>query len=215
MLKTIQNYCTGIRRVGSLMLASILVCSVALPAEAGTGKPSFTVAPPSRSKPKAAHAGEAALAKPIRGARITSPYGWRIHPVLGVRKFHRGVDFAAPRGTPVTAAATGVVEDIGWHGHYGRYVRLRHSGHDETIYAHLQDFAHGLRRNSRVTKGETLGYVGTTGYATGPHLYFEVLIDHKQVDPLSAQALDIDQRNGHRSRLRVTRHGARADDSES
>ena len=123
------------------------------------------------------------LTQPIGDAPITSPWGWRIHPVLGLLKFHRGVDFGAPTGSPVRAAADGVLETIGWRGNYGRYVRLRHSEHVETAYAHLARFAQGLRPGDRVRRGEIIAYVGASGLATGPHLYYEVLIDHQQVDP--------------------------------
>jgi len=123
------------------------------------------------------------LTHPVGDAPITSPWGWRIHPVLGLLKFHRGVDFVAPTGSPVRAAADGVLETIGWRGNYGRYVRLRHSEHVETAYAHLARFAQGLRPGDRIRRGEIIAYVGASGLATGPHLYYEVLIDHQQVDP--------------------------------
>jgi murein DD-endopeptidase MepM/ murein hydrolase activator NlpD len=123
------------------------------------------------------------LMPPVADAVITSPWGWRIHPVLGVRKFHKGVDFGAASGTPVRAAADGVVEDVGWRGNYGRYVRLQHSGRVETAYAHLSRFARGLHAGSKVRRGQVIAYVGRSGLATGPHLYYEVLIDHHHVDP--------------------------------
>jgi murein DD-endopeptidase MepM/ murein hydrolase activator NlpD len=123
------------------------------------------------------------LDPPIPDAEITSPWGWRIHPVLGVLKFHNGVDFGAPSGTPVRASADGVVEMSGWRGNYGRYVLLRHSERVETAYAHLSRFARALRRGSRVRRGEIIAYAGRSGLATGPHLYYEVLIDRQQVDP--------------------------------
>jgi murein DD-endopeptidase MepM/ murein hydrolase activator NlpD len=123
------------------------------------------------------------LEQPVSGAGITSPWGWRVHPVLGVRKFHRGVDFGVPTGTPVHAAADGVLERIGWRGNYGRYIRLRHSDRVETAYAHLSRFAKGLRPGRHVRRGQVIAYVGASGLATGPHLYFEVLIDRQQVNP--------------------------------
>jgi murein DD-endopeptidase MepM/ murein hydrolase activator NlpD len=138
------------------------------------------------------------LLTPVHHVRITSPWGWRIHPVLGVRLFHKGVDFGAPVGTPVYAASDGVVELIGWRGNYGRYVRLRHSGRVETAYAHLSRFAPGLHPGSRVRSGQVIAYVGASGLATGPHLYYEVLIDRHQVNPQQeALALPI-QLAGHR-----------------
>lgn len=127
------------------------------------------------------------LSKPLMiEAKITSPYGWRIHPVFGDRRFHEGVDFGAPKGTPVVATADGTIEDIGWRGNYGEYIRVRHDGHLETAYAHLAGFARGMQRGTQVKRGEVIGYVGRTGVATGPHLYYEVLIDGKQVDPMKA-----------------------------
>ncbi|WP_143596400.1 M23 family metallopeptidase [Tistlia consotensis] len=125
------------------------------------------------------------LDRPLGDAPVTSPWGWRIHPVLGGRRFHKGVDFGAPKGTPIRAAAKGVIETIGWRGNYGEYIRLRHDGSLETAYAHLSGFAHGLHRGSRVERGQVIGYVGSTGLATGPHLYYEVLLDGKQVNPLA------------------------------
>jgi murein DD-endopeptidase MepM/ murein hydrolase activator NlpD len=127
------------------------------------------------------------LGKPLQiDARITSPYGWRIHPVFGDRRFHEGVDFGAPTGTPVVATSDGVVEDIGWRGNYGKYIRLRHDGHLATAYAHLSGFARGLQRGSTVKRGDVIAYVGRTGVATGPHLYYEVLVDGKQIDPMKS-----------------------------
>jgi murein DD-endopeptidase MepM/ murein hydrolase activator NlpD len=123
------------------------------------------------------------LGSPVHNARMTSPWGWRIHPVLKVRKFHKGVDFAAPRGTPVYAAEDGVIEDQGWRGNYGRYVRIRHNDRVETAYAHLAKFAAGLHPGSHVRKGQVIAYVGASGLATGNHLYYEVLVDKNQVDP--------------------------------
>ncbi len=128
------------------------------------------------------------LRKPVAGAPITSPYGWRIHPVFGDRRFHKGIDFGAPLGTPVVAAAAGVVEDVGWRGNYGRYLRIRHDGRLKTSYSHLSRFAPGLRAGDRVTRGQRIGFVGETGIATGPHLYFEVILDDVRVDPLALPA---------------------------
>jgi len=128
------------------------------------------------------------LRKPVAGAPVTSPYGWRVHPVFGDRRFHKGIDFGAPSGTPVVAAAEGVVEDVGWRGNYGRYLRIRHDRHLQTSYAHLSRFAPGVRVGARVTRGERIAFVGSTGIATGPHLYFEVIMDDVRVDPLAVPA---------------------------
>jgi murein DD-endopeptidase MepM/ murein hydrolase activator NlpD len=127
------------------------------------------------------------LLRPLPGAPVTSPWGWRIHPILKVRRFHKGVDFGAPEGTPVHAAGDGYVEDIGRRGNYGLYIRIRDSARLETAYAHLSGFAAGLHRGSLVHGGDVIARVGETGWATGPHLYFEVLIDGQQVDPLQPQ----------------------------
>lgn len=125
------------------------------------------------------------LDKPLRiDAKITSPYGWRIHPVFGDRRFHEGVDFGAPKGTPVIATADGRVDDIGWRGNYGEYIRLEHDSSLSTAYAHLSGFARGLRKGSTVKRGQVIGYVGRTGVATGPHLYYEVIVAGKRVDPM-------------------------------
>ncbi len=124
-----------------------------------------------------------ALWDPLPGARISSPYGWRLHPVFHTRLFHKGVDYEAGAGTPIMAAADGIVEDVGRRGNYGNYIRLRHSGRLETAYAHLAGFAPTVAVGTVVHRGEVIGYVGMTGVATGPHLYYEVLVDGLQIDP--------------------------------
>ena len=125
------------------------------------------------------------LATPIDHAvEISSSWGWRIHPVLGDKRFHRGVDYRAPRGTHTLAAADGVIEDIGRRGNYGLYLRIRHTDTLSTAYAHLDGYASALMKGQRVKKGQLIGYVGTTGLATGPHIYYEVLMDNRQVNPL-------------------------------
>jgi murein DD-endopeptidase MepM/ murein hydrolase activator NlpD len=124
-----------------------------------------------------------ALWDPLPGARISSPYGWRLHPVFHTRLFHKGVDYESAAGTAVIAAADGVVEDAGWRGNYGNYIRIRHSGRLETAYAHLAGFAPALEPGAPIHRGEVIGYVGMTGVATGPHLYYEVLVDGRQIDP--------------------------------
>ena len=122
---------------------------------------------------------------PINGAKLTSRYGNRKHPVLGYTKLHRGLDFAAPTGTPVFAAGDGVVEKAGWNGSYGRYIRIRHSGTFKTAYAHLSGIHKKIRIGSRVSQGKVIGYVGSSGRSTGPHLHYEVLRNDKQVNPMN------------------------------
>jgi len=124
---------------------------------------------------------------PIDGARISSGFGMRTHPVLGYTKMHKGVDFAAPRGTPIYAAGDGVVEKIGPFSTYGNYIRIRHRNDLKTAYAHMKGFRAGLRDGARVKQGEVIGYVGTTGRSTGPHLHYEVLVNNKQVNPSSVK----------------------------
>jgi murein DD-endopeptidase MepM/ murein hydrolase activator NlpD len=122
---------------------------------------------------------------PIDGARISSGYGKRRHPILGYTKMHKGVDFAARSGTPIMAAGDGVVEAIGWNGGYGRYIRLRHNGTYKTAYAHMKSFRRGLKKGASVKQGQIIGYVGTSGRSTGPHLHYEVLKNGRQVNPRS------------------------------
>jgi murein DD-endopeptidase MepM/ murein hydrolase activator NlpD len=120
---------------------------------------------------------------PVDGARISSGYGMRRHPVLGYNKMHKGMDFAAPLGTPVYAAGDGVLEKVGRHGSYGNYIRIRHNGTLKTAYAHLHKFAKGISSGKRVKQGQLIAYIGTTGRSTGPHLHYEVLLNNKQVNP--------------------------------
>lgn len=122
---------------------------------------------------------------PIDGARISSSFGKRKHPILGYNKMHRGVDFAAPRGTPIYAAGDGVLTKAGRNGSYGNYIQIRHNGEYSTAYAHLGRIAKGMESGTRVRQGQVIGYVGTTGRSTGPHLHYEVLQNGTQVNPLS------------------------------
>ncbi len=121
---------------------------------------------------------------PLDGARLTSRFGRRRHPILGYVTAHKGVDFGAPSGTPVYAAGDGVVERAGRYGGYGNYVRIRHNATYATAYGHLKGFARGIRPGVRVHQGQVIGYVGATGRATGPHLHYEVLVNGRQVNPL-------------------------------
>lgn len=122
---------------------------------------------------------------PINGARLSSHYGMRRHPVLGYNRLHRGTDFAAPRGTPIFAAGYGVVERADRFGSFGNYVRLRHSNGFQTAYAHMQGFARGITAGARVQQGQIIGYVGTTGRSTGPHLHYEVHHNGQSVNPMA------------------------------
>lgn len=124
---------------------------------------------------------------PIDGARLSSGFGMRRHPVLGYSKMHKGVDFAAPRGTPIYAAGDGVIQKMGPFSSYGNYIRIRHRAGLETAYAHMKSFKAGLRSGSRVKQGQIIGYVGTTGRSTGPHLHYEILAGNKQVNPSSVK----------------------------
>ena len=120
---------------------------------------------------------------PIDGARMSSGFGMRRHPVLGYGKMHKGVDFAAPTGTPIYAAGDGTIQRAGRWSSFGNYVRIRHRDGLETAYAHMSRIAKGVKPGARVQQGEIIGYVGTTGRSTGPHLHYEVLVKGAQVNP--------------------------------
>ena len=122
---------------------------------------------------------------PISGARLSSSYGMRRHPISGYNSMHRGVDFAAPTGTPIIAAGSGVITEAGWYGSYGRYIRIRHNSTYDTAYAHMSRIARGIRPGARVEQGQIIGYVGTTGRSTGPHLHYEILVNNRKVNPLT------------------------------
>ncbi|HVM79825.1 MAG TPA: M23 family metallopeptidase [Stellaceae bacterium] len=130
---------------------------------------------------------KALLRTPIDGARLTSGFGQRMHPILGYSRMHRGVDFGAVQGTPIMAAGDGIVEKAGPDRGYGNFVLLRHNGNYETAYAHLSRFGSGIKAGARVHQGQIIGYVGMTGLATGPHLHYEVRIGGNQVNPLSVK----------------------------
>jgi murein DD-endopeptidase MepM/ murein hydrolase activator NlpD len=121
---------------------------------------------------------------PIDGARLSSRFGMRRHPILGYNRMHQGVDFAAPTGTPIYAAGDGKVAAAKTNGGYGRYIQIRHTGEYSTAYAHLSRFAKGITPGRRVQQGQVIGYVGTTGRSTGPHLHYEVLRNGAQINPL-------------------------------
>ena len=130
---------------------------------------------------------KALLRTPINGARLTSGFGMRQHPILGYSKMHQGIDFGAPTGTPVFAAGDGVIEKREVFGGYGNYVRVRHSGGYATAYAHLSRFGQNIQVGKRVRQEQIIGYIGTTGRSTGPHLHYEILRDNRQVNPMKVK----------------------------
>jgi len=126
---------------------------------------------------------EKALMKtPINGARLSSGFGFRKHPILGYNKLHQGTDFAARRGTPVMASGSGTIERASWFGAYGKYVRIRHNSTYKTAYAHLSKFGRNIKAGRKVKQGQIIGYVGSTGRSTGPHLHYEVLVNNKRTN---------------------------------
>jgi len=125
------------------------------------------------------------LSTPIDGARLSSGYGMRKHPVLGYSKMHKGMDFAAARGTPIYAAGDGKIVKASRFSSYGNYVKIRHNNNLETAYAHLKGYGKNIKAGKRVKQGQIIGYVGTTGRSTGPHLHYEVLVNGKQANPRS------------------------------
>ncbi len=125
--------------------------------------------------------------KPVAVGIETSPFGWRTHPLLHIKEFHSGVDWAAPVGTPIFAAGNGTIEEIGPKGGYGKYVRIRHADGYETAYGHMTAFARGLDVGSRVRQGQVIGFVGSTGLSTGSHVHFEIHINDRFVDPMTVK----------------------------
>ena len=125
---------------------------------------------------------KALMKTPINGARLSSPFGMRKHPIDGFNKMHRGTDFAAPMGTPIMASGDGIVKKAGWCGGGGNCVKIRHNSTYETVYAHMSKFARGIKSGVRVKQGQTIGFVGSTGKSTGPHLHYEVIVNGKKVN---------------------------------
>ena len=119
---------------------------------------------------------------PINGARLSSSFGMRKHPILGYNKMHRGTDFAAPSGTPIMASGSGTVTRARWCGGGGNCVKIKHNSTYETIYAHMKAFAKGIKEGRKVKQGQIIGYVGSTGMSTGPHLHYEVIVNGKKVN---------------------------------
>ena len=127
---------------------------------------------------------KALMKTPINGARLSSGFGMRKHPILGYNKKHQGVDFAAPTGTPIMAAGTGHVEFVGNNGGAGKYIRIKHLNGYKTSYSHLSKYASGIQKNVKVRQGQVIGYVGNTGLSTGPHLHYEVIFNGKRINPM-------------------------------
>ena len=125
---------------------------------------------------------KALMKTPINGARLSSPYGMRKHPIDGYNKMHRGTDFAAPLGTPIMASGDGIIKKAGWCGGGGNCVKIKHNSTYQTVYAHMSKFARGIKPGVRVKQGQTIGYVGSTGKSTGPHLHYEVIVNGKKVN---------------------------------
>jgi murein DD-endopeptidase MepM/ murein hydrolase activator NlpD len=124
---------------------------------------------------------------PVDGARISSTFGSRFHPILGYTRMHQGVDFAVPTGTPVMAAGAGTISFMGWANGYGNFVVINHGNGYATAYGHLSRFAAGLRTGARLSQGEVFAYSGMTGLATGPHLHYEIRVHGSQVNPLQVK----------------------------
>jgi len=126
---------------------------------------------------------EKALMKtPINGARLSSAFGMRKHPIDGYNKMHRGTDFAAPTGTPIMASGNGTITRARWCGGGGNCIKIKHNSTYETVYAHMKSFGRGIREGIRVKQGQIIGYVGSTGNSTGPHLHYEVIRDKKKIN---------------------------------
>ena len=125
---------------------------------------------------------KALMKTPINGARLSSPFGMRKHPIDGFNKMHRGTDFAAPMGTPIMASGDGVIKKAGWCGGGGNCVVIKHNSTYKTVYAHMKNFAKGIRSGVRVKQGQIIGFVGSTGKSTGPHLHYEVIVNGKKIN---------------------------------
>ncbi len=149
--------------------------------------------------------------RPVRGddIRLTSGFGLRRHPLLGEYKMHTGIDWAAPTGTPILAAGNGTIEEAGRKGYNGNYVRIRHANGYQTAYSHMSRFAPGAAAGVKVRQGQVIGYIGTTGLSSGPHLHFEILVNNQFVNPLSIEVPRERQLEGkdliafHKERMRI------------
>lgn len=186
MYETYETEDGDFARYGNVLYANLIVSGKSMPVYRFTPEngQSGYYTPDGKSTKKSI------MRTPIDGARMSSGFGMRRHPVLGYNKMHKGLDFAAPRGTPIYAAGDGVVEFAGRKGSYGNYVCIRHNGTIKTAYAHMHKFAKGVSSGEKVSQGEIIGYVGTTGRSTGPHLHFEVMKNNIQVNPSSINMPD-------------------------
>jgi murein DD-endopeptidase MepM/ murein hydrolase activator NlpD len=122
--------------------------------------------------------------KPVNDGIIRSGFGSRRHPILGYTKMHTGIDWAAPMGTPIYASGNGTIEKAGWESGYGKYIRLKHNYGYETAYGHMTAFARGMEPGVKVHQGQVIGFVGSTGQSTGPHVHYEILVNSRFVDPM-------------------------------
>lgn len=168
-------------RHGNILYAALTLSGKKLPLyrfEPRTGETDYF-------DPNGKSARKALIRTPIDGARLSSSFGMRNHPILGFSALHTGTDFAAPAGTPIYASGNGVIDFIGKKGGYGNYIQIRHNGTYSSAYAHAQSFAKGLKVGSRVTQGETIAYVGATGQATGPHLHYELIESGKKINAMT------------------------------
>ena len=125
---------------------------------------------------------KALMKTPVNGARLSSSFGMRKHPIDGFNKMHRGTDFAAPSGTPIMASGDGIITRARWCGGGGNCIKIKHNSTYQTIYAHMKNFARGIREGLRVKQGQIIGYVGSTGKSTGPHLHYEVIENGKKIN---------------------------------
>lgn len=153
------------------------------------------------------------MRRPVRGddVRLTSGFGFRLHPLLNEKRMHTGIDWATAVGTPILAAGNGVIEEAGRKGQYGNYVRIRHANGYQTAYGHMSRIGNGVAEGVKVRQGQVIGYVGSTGMSSGPHLHFEVLVNSRFVDPLTIQVPRERQLDG-RELLDFQRERARIDD---
>ena len=151
--------------------------------------------------------------KPVRGSsvRLSSGYGMRYHPLLNRRRMHAGVDWAGPAGTPIMAAGRGVIEIAGRKGQYGNFVRIRHANGYKTSYAHMRRFARGVKAGAKVRQGQVIGYIGSTGLSSGPHLHYEVLVNSRHVNPMTIKVPRERQLKG-RELIEYQRERARIDE---